>query len=136
MEKNILFIRLENGIDIVSRVIDSSEVFILRHPLQIVYDLPEYSETTNAAIALLPWIPTTIVDPNQGFALSKSKVLTTAKPSEKILAYYARVSDLLEAFDDPEKMKEKVQQVLERLAESREESGANNIVSFDKSKLN
>ena len=105
LEESIKFIRLSNGEDLISQIIeirkeDEDAYYILINPLKIVYMTG--SKPGILSISLMQWVFHRVCS-EQEFTLYPSDVITIGKPTDGLMEYY---QDSLDHFDEvKEKLK-------------------------------
>lgn len=105
LEESIKFIRLSNGEDLISQIIeirkeDEDAYYILIDPLKIVYMTG--NKPGILSISLMQWVFHRVCS-DQEFTLYPSDVITIGKPTDSLIEYY---QDSLEHFEDvKEKLK-------------------------------
>jgi hypothetical protein len=105
LEESIKFIRLSNGEDLISQLIEirkeeEDSYYILINPLKIVYMTG--TKPGILSISLMQWVFHRVCS-DQEFTIYPSDVLTMAKPTDSLMEYY---QDSLEHFDEvKEKLK-------------------------------
>ena len=126
-EPEVKFVRLKNGDDVISQVVEFSEndeavVFALIHPLKVVY-IPSTKGSAYLQVAFMPWVFTRICD-NQEFMVHAEDVLTMNNASEKMIEYYWSNLDQLspttreeEEVEDTEEVD--LEEILQAIKESR-----------------
>jgi len=125
LEESIKFIRLSNGEDLISQIVeirkeDEDSYYILINPLKIVY--MSGTKPGILSISLMQWVFHRVCS-EQEFTLYPSDVLTVAKPTDSLMEYY---QDSLDHFDE---VKEKLKKNTEF---SSTEDGAFEDVDDDK----
>jgi hypothetical protein len=105
LEESIKFIRLSNGEDLISQLIEirkeeEDSYYILINPLKIVYMTG--NKPGILSISLMQWVFHRVCS-DQEFTIYPSDVLTMAKPTDSLMEYY---QDSLYHFDEvKEKLK-------------------------------
>ena len=105
LEESIKFIRLSNGEDLISQLVEvrkeeEDSYYILINPLKIVY--MSGNKPGILSISLMQWVFHRVCS-DQEFTIYPSDVLTMAKPTDSLVEYY---QDSLEHFDEvKEKLK-------------------------------
>ncbi len=105
LEESIKFIRLSNGEDLISQLVEvrkeeEDSYYILINPLKIVYMTG--NKPGILSISLMQWVFHRVCS-DQEFTIYPSDVLTMAKPTDSLTEYY---QDSLEHFDEvKEKLK-------------------------------
>jgi hypothetical protein len=105
LEESIKFIRLSNGEDLISQIIEirkeeEDSYYILINPLKIVYMTG--TKPGILSISLMQWVFHRVCS-DQEFTIYPSDVLTMAKPTDSLIEYY---QDSLYHFDEvKEKLK-------------------------------
>ena len=109
LEESIKFIRLSNGEDLISQLVEirkeeEDSYYILINPLKIVYMTG--TKPGILSISLMQWVFHRVCS-EQEFTLYPSDVLTVAKPTDSLMEYY---QDSLDHFDEvKEKLKKNTQ---------------------------
>jgi hypothetical protein len=128
---NAKLIRMQNGDDIVSEVVEMEDengvVYALYRPLKVVY---VSSETTGyLTIAFMPWVFPRICE-DQEFIIHTSDILFVANVAPKMNEYYWNNLDYYTKKVTPEEeevnKKEEKENAFERLKEALEEAGLHN----------
>ena len=105
LEESIKFIRLSNGEDLISQLVEvrkeeEDSYYILINPLKIVY--MSGNKPGILSISLMQWVFHRVCS-DQEFTIYPSDVLTMAKPTDSLMEYY---QDSLDHFDEvKEKLK-------------------------------
>jgi len=105
LEESIKFIRLSNGEDLISQLVEvrkeeEDSYYILINPLKIVYMTG--TKPGILSISLMQWVFHRVCS-DQEFTIYPSDVLTMAKPTDSLMEYY---QDSLDHFDEvKEKLK-------------------------------
>lgn len=98
------FIRLKNGDDVVSEVVeihdDEDLTLMLINPMKIVY-MPGGSGSSYLSIAFIPWVFRKICSEQQ-FAISFEDVLMTTDTSDAMNEYYWNTIESFDAVDNNE----------------------------------
>jgi len=128
---NAKLIRMQNGDDIVSEVVEMEDengvVYALYRPLKVVY---VSSETTGyLTIAFMPWVFPRICE-DQEFIIHTNDILFVANVAPKMNEYYWNNLEYYTKKVTPEEeevnKKEEKENAFERLKEALEEAGLHN----------
>tara|TARA_R110000868_G_scaffold406710_1_gene687365 strand:+ start:426 stop:869 length:444 start_codon:yes stop_codon:yes gene_type:complete len=117
-EESIKFIRLSNGEDLISQIVeirkeDEDSYYILINPLKIVYITG--SKAGILSISLMQWVFHRVCS-EQEFTIYPSDVITIAKPTDSLTEYY---QESLEHFME---MREKLEKSTEFTTNEEEET--------------
>jgi hypothetical protein len=90
LEESVKFIRLSNGEDLISQVVEirkeeEDSYYILINPLKIVYMTG--SRPSILSISLMQWVFHRVCS-EQEFTIYPSDVITIAKPTDSLVEYY------------------------------------------------
>jgi hypothetical protein len=91
-QTDIKFIRLSNGEDIISQVVETidknkNQHFLLIRPLKIVYMATPVGTQTRIALTVIPWVYPS-VSTIQEFEIYVNDILTIANPSQTLIKFY------------------------------------------------
>ena len=94
-DQTVQFVRLNNGDDVVSQVIEVGENdqinYILVNPLKVVY-MPSRQGSAYLQVAFIPWVFTRICDEQQ-FIVHAEDVITMSNVSSYMEEYYWKNMD-------------------------------------------
>ena len=89
-DQGVKFVRLKNGDDVISQVVEFSDdniiTYALIQPLKIVY-IPSTKGTAYLQVAFMPWVFTRICE-EQEFMIHAEDIMTMGRVSEKMEEYY------------------------------------------------
>ena len=107
-EPKIMFVRLNNGDDIVAEVVevgDENQIdYMLFNPLKVVY-IPSDKGAAYLQVAFMPWVFTRICS-EQEFLIHAEDVVTMANVSNYMEEYYWKNMDFFLSKDDKEEIVE------------------------------
>ncbi len=85
-EKNVKFIKLNNGEDLIAEIEDSNEMqFTFKNPMKIIVDTD--LETSKQIIFLHPWLPSGVVPPTS-IKLPSNVVFLVTEVLDDVREYY------------------------------------------------
>lgn len=121
IEKQVKFLRLNTGEDIISEMVyeEENNYFKLTNPLRIVY------KQDALIMAFSPWVYFSICE-KQEFPVFPNDVITVADPNQEIVSYYRefvrKMEDARSQFKDGDfTLIENIEEPEERLSEAEEE---------------
>ena len=83
---NIVFMKMMNGEDIVSTVLDEDEdCYFITLPLKFIYNIS--NRNNSISVAIIPWVPIQEIM-NSIFQIHKNNIVTIVPTSEKLKSIY------------------------------------------------
>ena len=83
---DIVFMKMMNGEDIVSTVLDEDEdCYFITLPLKFIYNIS--NRNNSISVAIIPWVPIQEIM-NSIFQIHKNNIVTIAPTSEKLKSIY------------------------------------------------
>jgi hypothetical protein len=123
-EKNVKFIKLNNGEDLIAEIEDSNEMqFTFKNPMKIIVDTD--LETSKQIIFLHPWLPSGVVQMNS-INLPSNVVFLTTEVLDDVRDYYVNMVSEVEM---SEMIKKKQKRKKKKVASS-EPLETDNVLDF------
>lgn len=125
-EKNVKFIKLNNGEDLIAEIEDSNEMqFTFKNPMKIIVDTD--LETSKQIIFLHPWLPSGVVQMNS-INLPSNVVFLTTEVLDDVRDYYVNMVSEVEM---SEMIKKKQKRKKKKIVTS-ESLETDNVLDFSK----
>jgi hypothetical protein len=125
-EKNVKFIKLNNGEDLIAEIEDSSDTqFTFKNPMKIIVDTD--LETSKQIIFLHPWLPSGVVPPTS-IKLPSNVVFLITEVLDDVREYYINMVSEVEM---SEMIKKKQKRKKKKIVTS-ESLETDNVLDFSK----
>ena len=87
---NIKLIRMQNGDDIISDILQTGNIVKLTNPMRLIFRrLP----TGQTMMLIAPWLPNELIEEDHA-VVSSSDVLTYFNPKNKLIEYYNKMVEV------------------------------------------
>jgi hypothetical protein len=125
-EKNVKFIKLNNGEDLIAEIEDSNDTqFMFKNPMKIIVDTD--LETSKQIIFLHPWLPSGVVPPTS-IKLPSNVVFLITEVLDDVREYYINMVSEVEM---SEMIKKKQKRKKKKIVTS-ESLETDNVLDFSK----
>jgi hypothetical protein len=126
-EKNVKFIKLNNGEDLIAEIEDSNDTqFMFKNPMKIIVDTD--LETSKQIIFLHPWLPSGVVPPTS-IKLPSNVVFLITEVLDDVREYYINMVSEVEM---SEMIKKKQKRKKKKIVTS-ESLETDNVLDFSES---
>ena len=87
---NIKLVRMQNGDDIISDILQTGNIVKLTNPMRLIFRrLP----TGQTMMLIAPWLPNELIEEDHA-VVSSSDVLTYFNPKNKLIEYYNKMVEI------------------------------------------
>ena len=125
-KRNVKFIKLNNGEDLIAEIEDSNESqFVFKNPMKIIVDTD--LETSKQIIFLHPWLPSGVVQVNS-INLPSNVIFLTTEVLDDVREYYINMVSEVEM---SEMIKKKQKRKKKKIGTS-ESLETDNVLDFSK----